>query len=284
MANAVAAGGTFSIEGREVYRLGFGAMRIVGPGVWGPPADHDSAISVLRRSVELGVNFIDTANSYGPHISEELIAEALAPYGDVLIATKAGLVRTGPDAWFPVGRPEYLRSECEMSLRRLGVETIDLFQLHRVDPQVPAEEQFGVLAELKAEGKVRSVGLSEVDVATIEQARGIVEIATVQNLYNLGHRDSEAVLEYCEANHIGFIPWFPIAGGELVKPGGALDTIANECDASLAQVALAWLLQRSPVMLPIPGTGSVAHLEENCAAASLHLSDDQMAALSGLAS
>ena len=227
MANAVAAGGTFSIEGREVYRLGFGAMRIVGPGVWGPPADHDTAIAVLRRSVELGVNFIDTANSYGPHISEELIAEALAPYGDVLIATKAGLVRTGPDAWFPVGRPEYLRSECEMS---------------------------------------------------------IVEIATVQNLYNLGHRDSEAVLEYCEANHIGFIPWFPIAGGELVKPGGALDTIANECDASLAQVALAWLLQRSPVMLPIPGTGSVAHLEENCAAASLHLSDDQMATLGGLAS
>jgi len=284
MSNVVEPSGTFSIEGRSVYRLGFGSMRIVGKGVWGPPDDHDVAIAVLRRSVELGVNLIDTANSYGPHISEELIAEALLPYGDVLVATKAGLVRTGPDAWAPVGRPEYLRSECEMSLRRLGVDCIDLFQLHRVDPLVPAEEQFGLLAELKAEGKVKSVGLSEVDVATIEQARGIVEISTVQNLYNIGNRSSEAVLDYCEANGIGFIPWFPVGGGSYTKPGGELDAIATELGASTAQVALAWLLQRSEVMLPIPGTGSLAHLEENCAAASLTLSDAQLVTLNALAS
>jgi len=284
MSNVVEPSGTFSIEGRSVYRLGFGSMRIVGRGVWGPPDDHDVAIAVLRRSVELGVNLIDTANSYGPHISEELIAEALLPYGDVLVATKAGLVRTGPDAWAPVGRPEYLRSECEMSLRRLGVDCIDLFQLHRVDPLVPAEEQFGLLAELKAEGKVKSVGLSEVDVATIEQARGIVEISTVQNLYNIGNRSSEAVLDYCEANGIGFIPWFPVGGGSYAKPGGELDAIATELGASTAQVALAWLLQRSEVMLPIPGTGSLAHLEENCAAASLTLSDAQLVTLNALAS
>jgi len=284
MSNVVEPSGTFSIEGRSVYRLGFGSMRIVGKGVWGPPDDHDVAIAVLRRSVELGVNLIDTANSYGPHISEELIAEALLPYGDVLVATKAGLVRTGPDAWAPVGRPEYLRSECEMSLRRLGVDCIDLFQLHRVDPLVPAEEQFGLLAELKAEGKVKSVGLSEVDVATIEQARGIVEISTVQNLYNIGNRSSEAVLDYCEANGIGFIPWFPVGGGSYAKPGGELDAIATELGASTAQVALAWLLQRAEVMLPIPGTGSLAHLEENCAAASLTLSDAQLVTLNALAS
>ena len=284
MTNVVEASGTFSIEGRSVFRLGFGAMRIVGTGVWGPPKDHDTVITVLRRAVELGVNLIDTANSYGPYISEELIAEALLPYGDVLIATKAGLVRTGPDAWAPVGRPEYLRQECEMSLRRLGVDTIDLFQLHRVDPLVPAEEQFGLLAELKAEGKVRSVGLSEVDVATIEQARAIVEIATVQNLYNLGHRGSEAVVDYCEAHGLGFIPWFPVGGGTYTKPGGALDTIATELGASVAQVALAWLLQRSPVILPIPGTGSRAHLEENCAASSLTLSEAHIASLNALAS
>jgi len=284
MSNVVEPSGTFSIEGRSVYRLGFGSMRIVGKGVWGPPDDHDVAIAVLRRSVELGVNLIDTANSYGPHISEELIAEALLPYGDVLVATKAGLVRTGPDAWAPVGRPEYLRSECEMSLRRLGVDCIDLFQLHRVDPLVPAEEQFGLLAELKAEGKVKSVGLSEVDVATIEQARGIVEISTVQNLYNIGNRSSEAVLDYCEANGIGFIPWFPVGGGSYAKPGGELDAIATELGASTAQVALAWLLQRAEVILPIPGTGSLAHLEENCAAASLTLSDAQLVTLNALAS
>lgn len=283
MSQPIAASGVFSLEGRDIFRLGFGAMRIVGPGVWGPPKDHDTAIAVLRRSVELGVNFIDTANSYGPHISEELIAEALRPYEGVLIATKAGLVRTGPDAWFPVGRAEYVRSECELSLRRLGVDHLDLFQLHRVDPKVPAEEQFGVLAELKAEGKVVSVGLSEVDVETIETARSIVDIATVQNLYNLGNRQSEEVLTYCEHHGIGFIPWFPIAGGELVKPGGSLDSIAQELDATPAQVALAWLLQRSRVMLPIPGTGSVSHLEENCAAALLVLNDAQRETLNSLA-
>lgn len=278
-AKPVHASGTFSIRGQEVYRLGFGAMRITGEGVWGDPKDHDEAIAVLRRAVELGVNFIDTADSYGPNVSEELIAEALHPYGDVIIATKAGLTRTGPGVWIPVGRPEYLRQQCELSLRKLKVDALDLFQLHRIDAKVPADEQFGLLAELLAEGKVKAVGLSEVSVEEVEAARKVVEISTVQNLYNLANRQSEAVLDYCEANNIGFIPWFPVASGELAQPGGALDLVATEVGATPAQVALAWLLARSNVMLPIPGTSQVAHVEENCAAAEVTLDDTQFESL-----
>jgi len=269
--------GTFAIAGqRTVHRLGFGAMRITGPGVWGPPADRTQCIAVLRRAVELGVDFIDTADSYGPAISEELIHEALHPYpADVVIATKAGLVRTGPDQWFPVGRPEYLRQQCELSLRRLGVERIDLFQLHRVDPEVPAEDQFGLLADLHREGKIGFAGLSEVDIDVITAARRIVPVATVQNRYNLADRSSEAVLTFCEDAGIGFIPWFPLASGDLARPGGPLDTVAGQTGATPSQVALAWLLRRSPVMLPIPGTGSLAHLEENCGGAGVTLDDEQ---------
>jgi pyridoxine 4-dehydrogenase len=269
--------GTWTIGGTDpVHRLGFGAMRLTGPGVWGPPADEAAAVSVLRRAVELGVDFIDTADSYGPTVSEELIRRALYPYPPELrIATKAGLVRTGPDAWHPVGRPEYLRQQCELSLRRLGVETIDLFQLHRIDPQVPAADQFGTLAALRDEGKVRHVGLSEVSVDQLAAARAEVSIATVQNRYNLADRAAEPVLEACERHGIGFIPWFPLAAGSLARPGGAVDAVAGELGASPGQVALAWLLARSPVMLPIPGTSSVAHVEENCAAAAIVLDDDQ---------
>lgn len=279
MATPIEASGTFTIADKVVHRLGYGAMQITGDGVWGPPDDPASAIAVLRRAVELGVDFIDTADSYGPAISEELIAEALAPYGHVLIATKAGLTRTGPGVWVPVGRPEYLRQQCEMSLRRLKVDSIDLFQLHRVDPAVPAEEQYGVLAELLAEGKVAAVGLSEVTVEQIAAAREIVPITSVQNLYNLANRQSEAQLDHCEAEGIGFIPWFPIATGALAAPGGPLETVADEVGATSAQVALAWLLRRSPVMLPIPGTKSLEHLEENCAAAAVELTAGQVAAL-----
>ena len=281
----IEASGTFEVAGRSVHRLGFGAMQITGTGVWGPPADPDSAIAVLRRAVELGVDFIDTADSYGPAVSEDLIREALHPYPeDLVIATKAGRVRTGPGQWFPVGRPEYLRQECEMSMRRLGVERIDLFQLHRVDPAVPADEQFGLLAELVAEGKVAAVGLSEVPVETIEAARKVVPVATVQNLYNLANRQSEDVLDHCEAEGIGFIPWFPIASGNLAAPGGPLAEVAGQVGATPAQVALAWLLARSPVMLPIPGTSSVAHVEENCAAAGFELTGAQVALLDAVAS
>ena len=272
--------GTFRIGDLEVHRLGFGAMRLTGRGIWGEPTDREERIRVLRRAVELGVDFIDTADSYGPYVSEDLIREALHPYPDgLVVATKAGLVRTGPEQWHPVGRPEYLRQECEMSLRRLGVDRLDLFQLHRIDPAVPAEEQFGVLRELQDEGKVRHVGLSEVQVADIEAAGRTVPIATVQNLYNLTNRQSEAVLEHCEANQIGFIPWFPIAAGELAKPGGPVDDVVKATGATPSQVALAWLLARSPVMLPIPGTSSVGHLEDNCAAAEVSLTDDQVAEL-----
>ena len=272
---------TFDIGGDlTVHRLGFGAMRITGPGIWGYPPDRNEAVRVLRRAVELGVDFIDTADSYGPYVSEELIREALHPYEGVTIATKAGLVRTGPNEWHPVGRPQYLRQEALMSLRRLGVERIDLFQLHRIDPDVPLADQLGELRDLKDEGKIRHIGLSEVSVAEIEAARKIVPIATVQNLYNLTNRQSENVLDYCERENIGFIPWFPLAVGELARPGGRLDTVAKELDATPSQVALAWLLRRSPVMLPIPGTGSVAHLEENMGAAHLTLTDDQFADLS----
>lgn len=276
---------TFAIGGDlAVNRLGYGAMQITGPGVWGPPRDHDEAIRVLRRAVELGVDFIDTADSYGPYVSEELIKEALHPYPEgLVIATKAGLVRTGPNQWAPVGRPEYLRQEAEMSLRRLGVERLDLFQLHRIDPAVPLADQLGVFTELQKEGKVRHIGLSEVSVEEIEQARRHAEIATVQNLYNLTNRQSEAVLDHCEAQGMGFIPWFPIATGALAKSGGPLDLLSQETGATPAQLALAWLLRRSPVMLPIPGTSSVAHLEENVAAADVALTADHYATLSRMA-
>jgi len=263
--------------------MGFGAMRITGPGIWGPPEDHDEAIRVLRRAVELGVDFIDTADSYGPYVSEELICEALYPYPEgLVIGTKAGLTRIGPDPaeWPPVCRPEYLRQECLMSLRRLRLECIDLFQLHRIDAKVPAAEQFGLLKELRDEGKVRHVGLSEVTVAQIEAARDIVPIVSVQNLYNLANRRSDAVLEHCEAQGIGFIPWFPIADGTLSARRGPLAEVAGAVGATPAQVALAWLLRRSAVMVPIPGTSKVSHLEENCAASTVVLSDAQFDALS----
>jgi pyridoxine 4-dehydrogenase len=270
--------GTFAIGGAlPVHRLGFGAMRITGKGVWGPPADPDGCVAVLRRALDLGVDFIDTADSYGPEVSEALIHRALHPYPDgLVIATKAGLTRTGPDAWHPLGRPEYLRQQCELSLRRLGVDTIDLFQLHRIDPAVPAADQFGVLADLRSEGKVRHVGLSEVGVADIEAARQVVPVATVQNRYNLADRGSEPVLEHCEANDIGFIPWFPLAAGDLARPGGPLDKVAADTGASPSQVALAWLLHRSPVMLPIPGTSSLDHLQDNCEAAAVSLDEEQV--------
>ncbi len=270
---------TFSYAGQTVRRLGFGAMRITGPGVWGYPADRAGALSVLRRAVELGVDFIDTADSYGPAVSEELIAEALAPYGEVRVATKAGFLRTGPDKWVPCGKPDYLRQECEMSLRRLGVESIDLFQLHRIDPDVPAEDQFGLLSDLITEGKVRAVGLSEVNVDEIRAARAVVPISTVQNLYNASRRGSEDVVNYCEAEGIGFIPWFPVAAGALARPGGVLDAVAAKMGATTAQVSLAWLLARSPVVLPIPGTSKVAHLEENMAARDIELSAEDLAAI-----
>lgn len=274
--------GTFEFGGMTVHRLGYGAMRLTGRGIWGEPKDRDGARAVLRRALELGVDFIDTADSYGPYISEDLIREALHPYPDgLVIATKAGLTRTGPDEWHPVGRPEYLRQECEMSLRRLGVERIDLFQLHRIDPKVPADEQFGLLRDLLDEGKVRAVGLSEVSVAEIEAARKVVPVVTVQNMYNLANRQSEEVLDFCEQQGIGFIPWFPIAAGDLARPGGPVDEVVKESGATPSQVALAWLLARSPVMLPIPGTSSVGHLEENCAAAEVQLTPEQVSALTG---
>ena len=265
---------------RTVHRLGYGAMQITGPGVWDEPADRSACIDVLRRAVEMGVDLIDTADSYGPEVSERLIREALHPYPeDLVIATKAGLTRQGPGQWLPVGRPEYLRQQCELSLRRLKLERIELFQLHRIDAKVPAAEQFGLLADLVKEGKVAHVGLSQVSVDEIKAARAVVPVATVQNLYNLTDRSSEDVLEYCEAEGLGFIPWFPIASGGLAGPGGPVDAIVKETGATPSQVALAWLLHRSPVMLPIPGTKSVGHVEENCEAATLALSDAQMAAL-----
>ena len=274
---------TLPTSDQSVNRLGFGAMRITGEGIWGPPADHDEAIAVLRRAVELGVDFIDTADSYGPVVSEELIAEALAPYGEVQVATKAGLTRTGPGEWHPVGRPEYLKQQLELSLRRLGVEALDLWQLHRIDPQVDRDEQFGVLKEALDAGKVKAVGLSEVSVEEIEAARAVVPIATVQNLYNVANRQSEDVLDHCEANGIGFIPWFPLASGELANPGGVLAKAAANHGTSTGAVALAWLLHRSPVMLPIPGTGKVAHLEENMAGADLELDQAELDAISAAA-
>lgn len=277
---SAAPSGVFKIGGDiPVHRLGYGAMRITGEGIWGEPADRDEALRVLRRLPDLGVDFIDTADSYGPFVSEDLIAEALAPYPGMLIATKGGLTRTGPDQWPPVGRPEYLRQCVQMSLRRLKLEQIGLWQLHRIDPKVPREEQFGVIADMLREGLIAHAGLSECGVEDIEAARKLFPVATVQNLYNLANRRSEAVLEYCEREGIGFIPWYPLAAGDLAKPGGVLETIARRLDASPSQVALAWVLRRSPVMLPIPGTSRVAHLEDNVRAASLALSDEDFAAL-----
>jgi aryl-alcohol dehydrogenase-like predicted oxidoreductase len=277
---SAAAFGVFKIGGDlPVHRLGFGAMRITGAGIWGPPADRDEALRVLRRLPELGVDFIDTADSYGPFVSEDLIAEALAPYPGVVVATKGGLTRTGPGVWPPVGRPEYLRQCVLMSLRRLKLEQIPLWQLHRIDPKVPRDEQFGVIADMIKEGLIRHAGLSQVSVEEIEAARKVFPVATVQNLYNLIDRASEAVLDYCEAQNIGFIPWYPLASGNLAKPGTALDAIVHKTGATPSQVALAWVLKRSPVMLPIPGTGKLAHLEDNVRAAELKLSDEDFAAL-----
>ena len=278
------ASGQFTLGGQiPVTRLGLGAMRITGPGIWGAPRDESEAIAVLRRAVELGVDFIDTADSYGPFVSEDLIRKALHPYDGVTIATKGGLVRTGPDEWHPVGRPEYLRQCVEMSLRRLGIDTIPLYQLHRIDPQVPLADQIGVLDDMRNEGKIALIGLSEVSVDEIVQARLLAPIVSVQNLYNVVNRQSEDVLEYATKEGLGFIPWFPVATGQLARPGGPLARIASAAGATPAQLALAWLLRRSPVMLPIPGTSSVTHLEENVAAASVDLTDEQYEEMSGLA-
>jgi pyridoxine 4-dehydrogenase len=274
----LAASGTFAIGADlEVKRLGFGAMRITGEGIWGPPADHDQALSVLRRAVERGVDLIDTADSYGPHVSEELIAEALHPYPDgLVIATKGGLTRSGPGRWHRDGRPDHLIEACEGSLRRLKLDRIDLYQLHSPDPDVPFEESVGALKQLQDEGKIRHVGLSSVSVDELEAARSMVEVVTVQNRFNLTDQAGEDVLEVCENDGIGFIPWYPLAAGDLAKRGGPVDEIARRRGASPGQVALAWLLRRSPVMLPIPGTGSLDHLEENLGAAELHLDDDEV--------
>jgi aryl-alcohol dehydrogenase-like predicted oxidoreductase len=279
-----AASGVFALGGNvAVTRLGYGAMRITGRGIWGEPADRGVAIRVLRRAVELGVDFIDTADSYGPFVSEELIREALHPYDDVTIATKGGLFRPGPDQWGMDGRPEYLRQCVEMSLRRLGLETIDLYQLHRIDPGVPAADQVGELNQLRKEGKIRHIGLSEVDVAEIAEARLTAPISSVQNRYNLLDRRHEAVLDYCEREGLGFMPYCPIATGQLASPAGPLAMLARQAAATPVQLALAWMLRRSAVMLPIPGTGSVRHLEENVAAAQVELTDEQFRALSDLA-
>jgi aryl-alcohol dehydrogenase-like predicted oxidoreductase len=269
---------TFQLGDLTVNRLGYGAMRITGKGVWGEPKDADEAKRVLRRSLELGVNFIDTADSYGPEVSERLIGEALAPFPkDLVVATKGGLTRQGPDKWSPVGRPEYLTQQVEMSLRRLKTDSIALWQLHRIDPQVSVEESLGAMAKLQQEGKIRFIGLSEVKPAEIEKARKVVEIVSVQNMYNVGERKHEDVLEYCEKHSIAFIPWFPVAAGKLAQPGGKLDAIAKHHKATVSQISLAWLLHRSPVILPIPGTSSVAHLEENMGAANIVLSPEELA-------
>jgi pyridoxine 4-dehydrogenase len=278
---SAAASGTFTIGGDlEVTRLGYGAMRIVGDGVWGPAKDHDKVLEVLRRLPGLGVDFIDTADSYGPYYSEDYIAEALAPYSEgTIVATKGGFTRHGPGIWKELGRWEYLRQCALMSLRRLKVERIDLWQLHRIDPRTDRDEQFREMKALQDDGLVRHLGLSEVSVEEIKAAQEVFEVTTVQNLYNLTNRQSEDVLQYCEEQGIGFIPWFPLAAGKLAQPGGVVDEIARAYDATAGQVALAWLLAKSPVMLPIPGTGSVEHLEENVAAADLRLTDDELAAL-----
>ena len=272
--------GVFSIDGKvKVHRLGFGAMRITGPGIWGPPQDRAEALRTLRRVPELGINFIDTANSYGPDVSEELIREALHPYRGLFIATKAGLERPGPDRWISNGRPDYLRAEAHKSLKKLGVERIDLWQLHRIDPKVPREEQFATIKALLDEGVIAHAGLSEVSVEQIKAAQRVFKVATVQNRYNLVDRGSEDVLDYCAAEGIGFIPWYPLAAGKLAEDGSVLDKIAKTHGHAPSQVALAWLLKRSPVMLPIPGTSRVSHLEENVAAVEITLSDEEFAVL-----
>jgi aryl-alcohol dehydrogenase-like predicted oxidoreductase len=281
MSNANAASsGSFKIGGdMQVNRLGFGAMRIVGDGVWGEPADRAEAIRVLKRLPELGVDFIDTADSYGPDISEQLIREALHPYKNLVVATKGGLTRTGPNIWIPVGRPEYLIQQAHKSLRQLGVERIDLWQLHRIDAKVPRDEQFDAIKSLIKDGLIRHAGLSEVSVDDVKAAAKFFKVATVQNRYNLVDRTSEDVLDYCAQQNIGFIPWFPLAAGDLAKPGSLLDKIAKQHNAAPSQIALAWVLKRSPVMLPIPGTSKVKHLEENIAAVDIRLSDEEFAAL-----
>jgi pyridoxine 4-dehydrogenase len=272
--------GTFKIGGEiEIHRLGFGAMRVTGPGIWGEPSDRAEAIRTLKRLPELGINFIDTADSYGPDVSEKLLREALHPYAGILIATKGGLLRPGPDNWVPDGRPEYLIQEAQKSRAQLGVDQIGLWQLHRIDPKVPRDEQFAAIKSLIAEGVIRYAGLSEVSVADIEAAAKVFPVASVQNRYNLVDRASEEVLIYCERHGIGFIPWYPLAAGDLTKPGSLLDQIAKRHKAAPSQVALAWVLKRSPVMLPIPGTSKVAHLEENVAAVDITLSDEDFAAL-----
>lgn len=267
--------GTFFLGGKKtINRLGFGAMRLTGPGIWGNPKNPKEAHAVLRRAIDLGINLIDTADSYGPEVSENMIAEALYPYpSDLIIATKGGLTRQGPEGWAPVGRPEYLIQCVEMSLRRLRLDCIDLYQLHSIDPLVAFEDQIGALRQMQKQGKIRYIGLSNVEVSDIERARKMVEVVSVQNLYNWANRKSERVLKYCEQNNIGFIPWFPIGDGELARHGGKLDAIAKLKNATPSQIAIAWLLKRSKVMLPIPGTSSIAHLEENTAAASIDLSD-----------
>ncbi len=271
-----AGAGTIALgEDLVVNRMGFGAMRLTGRGIWGPPRNHDEAIRVLQRAVELGVNFIDTADSYGPHVAEQLIAEALHPYPGLVIATKGGLERPGPDRWVENGRPEYLREQLHGSLRRLKLDRIDLYQLHRIDPKVPADEQFGALQEFQREGLVRHIGLSEVSTEEVERARGFVPIVSVQNRYNISDRKWEDEVEYSERNHMAFIPWFPLSAGSL-EEGGALDRVAQRHGATLYQIALAWLLAHSPAMLVIPGTSSVSHLEENIAAAEIRLSDEDV--------
>jgi pyridoxine 4-dehydrogenase len=275
------ASGTFRIGGDlPVNRLGYGAMQLTGSGVWGPPKDPDEAVRVLRRAIELGVNLVDTADSYGPYVADGFIRQALHPYADdLVIATKVGLTRPRPGEWVPVGRPEYLRQQVELNLRNLGVERIDLLQLHRVDPKVPLDEQLGELKALQSEGKIRHIGLSEVSVKQVKAARKIVDVVSVQNLYNVANRSSEDVLEHCAKEGIAFIPWFPLATGQLARAGGPLDAIATSHRATASQLALAWLLRRSPVMLPIPGTSSVAHVEENTAAATIELTDAEFDAL-----
>ena len=274
--------GVFEIGGdTPVHRLGFGAMRITGKGIWGEPENREEALRVLRRLPEIGIDFVDTADSYGPNVSEELIHEALAPYDRIVVATKAGLTRTGPNVWISLGRPEYLIQQAHESRRRLGVEIIDLWQLHRIDSRVPRDEQFSAIKSLIEAKVIRHAGLSEVSVEEIEAAARVFPVATVQNKYNLGDRVSEPVLDHCEKHGIGFIPWFPLAAGELSKPGGVLDRVARAHGATPGQIALAWLLKRSPVMLPIPGTSQVAHLEENAAAAEIELSDAEFSELNG---
>ena len=281
MTNLAAPSGTFRIGGDlPVVRLGYGTMQLPGEGVWGPPRDHDAAIAVLRRAVEIGITFFDTADSYGPDVAEDLLREALHPYaGDVVVATKAGLTRQGPGVWTPLGQPAYLRQEVETSLRRLGLERIDLFQLHRIDATYPIADQVGELKALQDEGKIRHIGLSEVSVAQLKEAQQTAEIVSVQNLYNLAHRDSEELLDHCTGEGIAFIPWFPLATGQLSKQDGPLAAAAKQHDATPSQLALAWLLQRSPVMLPIPGTSSIDHLDSNTAAASITLTDNEFSAL-----